>query len=174
MKKIYYTFILTILLTNIISCTGYKPIFNSTKLEFEIAKYELEGNTKFGNKIYSKLHNASNKGNSEATSIDLLINVKKEKKATSKDSTGKTLEYKISLNTNVAVIDYLTKENILNHNFILSTSYKTQDQYSETLKLEIKSTENLINRTYEELLIKLSEKISTKWLLKVMKYKKKI
>jgi len=34
-----------------------------------------------------------------------------------------------------------------------------QDQYSETLKLENKSIENLIDKTYKEFLIKLSEGI---------------
>jgi len=164
MKKISFIIISITLLINITACSGYKPIFGSSNTEFTIAEYSIIGDKKIGNQIYSKLFNLSksNKNQQGIASIYIIIKTKKEKKATSKDSTGKTLEYKISLNTNVAVINYLTKENILNHNFILSTSYKTQDQYSETLKLETKSTENLINRTYEELLIKLSEKISTK------------
>ena len=164
MKKITSLIILLFLFININSCSGYKPIFNSSNFQFEIADSLIEGDKKLGNQIYSKLFNLSksNKNQQKITSIYITINTKKEKKPTSKDSTGKTLEYKISLDTNVAVINYLTKENILNHNFILSTSYKAQDQYSETLKIETKSIENLINRTYEELLIKLSEKISTK------------
>ena len=164
MKKITPFIILFALFININSCSGYKPIFNSSNFQFEIADSLIEGDKKIGNQIYSKLFNLSksNKNQQGIASIYIIIKTKKEKKATSKDSTGKTLEYKISLNTNVAVINYLTKESILDHNFILSTSYKTQDQYSETLKIETKSTENLINRTYEELLIKLSEKISTK------------
>jgi len=164
MKKITPLIILLVLFININSCSGYKPIFNSSNFKFEIADYLIKGDKKLGNQIYFKLFNASklNKNQQEITSIYITITTKKEKNATSKDSTGKILEYKISLNTNVVVINYLTNENILNHNFILSTSYKAQDQHSETIKLETKSTENLINGTYEKLLIKLSEKISTK------------
>ena len=88
----------------------------------------------------------------------------KEKKATAKDSTGKILEYKMNLNTKVIVKNYLTNDTLLDKNFISSSSYKVQDQYSETIKLENLVIENLINRTYQELLIKLSENILTRWL----------
>ena len=96
------------------------------------------------------------------TSIFLTINIVKEKNATVKDSAGKILEYKISLNTVVKVKNYLTDDKILDTKFTLSSSYKVQDQYSETIKLENKSTGNLINLTYQELLIKLSENILLK------------
>ena len=79
-----------------------------------------------------------------------------------KNSAGKILEYKISLNTTVKVTNYLTDDKILDSEFALSSSYKVQDQHSETIKFENKSTENLINQTYQELLIKLSENILLK------------
>jgi len=59
------------------------------------------------------------------------------------------------------VVDYLTDEQILNQTFNSSITYKVQDQYSETIKLENRSMENLINKIYEELLIRLSENISS-------------
>ena len=161
MKKIPYLFILLIILINIVACAGYEPIFGPTNLKFKIVDYSISGDKKLGNQIYSKLFNLSksNKNEQESRSIYIRIKTVKEKNATAKDSTGKILEYKINLNTNISVQDYLTNESILDHDFILSTSYKTQDQYSETIKLETKSIENLLNRTYEELLVKLSENI---------------
>ena len=104
----------------------------------------------------------SNKNQKEITSVFINIKVLKEKNSTSKDATGKILEYKINLNTKVIVKNYLTNDTLLDKNFISSSSYKVQDQYSETIKLENKIIENLINRTYQELLIKLSENILTK------------
>ena len=59
MKKIYYYLILLVFLTNISACAGYKPIFGSTNLEFKIADYEITGNKKIGNQIYSRLYNLS-------------------------------------------------------------------------------------------------------------------
>jgi hypothetical protein len=53
----------------------------------------------------------------------------------------------------------MTGNEILNESFALSTTYKVQSQFSETIKLENQSTENLINNTYENLLLKLSENI---------------
>ena len=161
MKKIYYSIILIITLIFINSCAGYKPIFSSSDLQFQIAEHSIEGNEKLGNLIYSKLYNISktSKKGKEIRNINININVSKEKNSTAKDSTGKVLEYKISLNPKVLVKDYLTNDDLLNYDFDSSLSYKVQDQFSETTKLENKSIEDLINKTYEDLLIKLSESI---------------
>ena len=164
MKKITTLPFLFAILMCIYACADYKPIFGSTNLQFEIADHSVEGDKKLGNKIYSKLYNLSksNKNQKETTSVVINIKVLKEKKSTSKDATGKILEYKINLNTKVIVKNYLTNDKLLDKNFISSSSYKVQDQYSETIKLENKVIENLINKTYQELLIELSENILTK------------
>ena len=162
MKKISYLLISLILLLNISACTGYKPIFSSSNIiEFKITDYSITGDKKLGNQIYSKLYNLSQitKNTSEVKNIDILINVLKEKNATAKNSSGKILAYKINLSTTVIVENFTTGNQILNENFAFSSSYKVQDQYSETIKLENRAIQNLINRTYQDLLIKLSENI---------------
>ena len=161
MKKIPHLFILFIILINIGACTGYEPIFGSSNLEFKIADYSISGDKKLGNQIYSKLYNLSqsNKKTSEIKNIYLLINVSKDKKATAKDSTGKILGYKINLSTTITIIEVMTGNEIVNENFAFSSVYTVQDQYSETIKLENQTTQNLINNTYQDLLIKLSENI---------------
>ena len=50
----------------------------------------------------------------------------------------------------------MTGSEILSENFSFSSTYKTQDQYFETVKLEKQTTQNLINNIYQDLLIKLS------------------
>ena len=159
MKKITTLPFLFAILICIYACADYKPIFYSPNLQFEIVDYSVEGDKKLGNKIYSKLYNLSksNKNQKETTSVVINIKVLKEKNSTSKDATGKILEYKINLNTKVIVKNYLTNNTLINRNFISYSSYKVQDQYSETIKLENKIIENLINKTYQELLIKMSE-----------------
>lgn len=161
MKKISYLLISLFLLVNIVACAGYKPIFSSSNLEFKIADYSIIGDKKLGNQIYSKLYNLSQSaGNTSTTkNIYVLINVLKDKNATSKNSAGKILAYKINLSTTVTIKDFVTDNQILNERFVSSSSYKVQDQYSETVKLENKSIENLINKTFQDLLIKLSESI---------------
>ena len=161
MKKISYLLISLIFLINISACTGYKPIFSSSNLGFKIADYSITGDKKLGNQIYSKLYSLSQstKNTSEIKNIYILINVSKDKNATAKDGTGKVLAYKINLSTTVTVRDFITNNEILNESLVFSSSYKVQDQHSETIKLENRSVESLINETYQDLLIKLSENI---------------
>ena len=163
MKKITYFIILFILLIYIGACAGYKPIYSSSNLQFEIAKYSIEGNKKLGNQIYSELYNISksNKNNPAAQSINISIKVSKDKNATVKNSAGKILEYKITLNTQIIIKDFLTNDKILNKNFAYFSSYRVQDQHYETVKLENKTIESLLNKTYQDLLINMSENILT-------------
>ena len=173
MKKIAYPIFSFILLLFIDGCAGYKPIFGSTNLQFEIADYSIEGNKILGNKIYSKLYrlSQSKKDNQNLRNVDLVIKVSKDKNVTTKDSAGKILQYKITLNTDVKVTDFITKDKILNQIFISSSIYKVQNKYSDTVNLENKTIENLLNKTYQELVIKLAQNITSKWSWKATKYK---
>lgn len=159
MKKITYLIFSIVLLIFISGCSGYKPIFASKNLQFKISDYSIEGNKILGNKIYSKLYNLSKtqKDDQNARSLSLLIKVSKDKHATSKNSAGKILEYKITLKTEVKITDSITDDKILNKTFVSSLTYKVQDQYSDTVNIENTSIENLINKIYQELLIKFSE-----------------
>ena len=159
MKRITYLTISFILLICIYSCAGYEPIYKPSKLQFVIAEYTIKANKKLGKAIYSKINNLTklNKNNQSAQSIKIMIEVSKNKTATVKNSAGKILEYKVNLSTHIEINNFLTNELILNENFSYSSSYKTQDQYSETLKLENNIIENLLNKTYEDLIIKILE-----------------
>ena len=159
MKKIAYPIFSFILLILIIECTGYEPIFGSKNLQFEIADYSIEGNKISGNKIYSKVYtlSKSNKDNQNLRNVYLVIKVSKDKNVTVKDSAGKILEYKITLNTDVKITDFVTKDKILDQIFISSLTYKVQNKYSDTVNLENKSIENLLNKTYQELVIRLAQ-----------------
>ena len=161
MKKISSLIILFILLIYINACTGYKPIFGSTNLQFEITDYVLKGNKKLGNQIYSKLYNLSkaNKDQTEVTSIYLNVKVSKDKNKTISDLAGKILGYKINLNTKIILKNYITDNVILHQNFSFSSSYKVQNKYSETIKIENKLIDDLISKTFQELLVQLTKNI---------------
>ena len=148
------------LLVSINACTGYKPIYSSENIQFTIADYSIGGDTRIAKIIYSKLNNLSKSNqNPEAVGITITIKVSKEKKSTVKDSAGKVLEYKMTLKTDVIAMNYLTNGSILDQSFIESASFKTHDQYSETIKRENKIIDNLINGTYQEILLILSKNI---------------
>ena len=159
MKKISYLLISLIFLINISACAGYKPIFSSSNLEFRITDYSILGDKKLGNKIYSKLYNISQTAENtpETKDIYILINTSQNKKATAKNSAGKILGYRINLSTTIMIKDSMTENEILNDTFAYSSTYKVQNQYSETLKLENQILEDLIDKTYQDLLIKFAE-----------------
>jgi len=162
MKKIISLFLVLILALIVSGCVGYKPIFQSTNVEFKIAEYSIEGDPTLGNKIYAKLNNITKSLPNDANlkNINIIINTSKEKKPTSKDTAGKILEYRITLNTKITVTNFSDNNLILDRSFISTANYKVEDQFSETKKSENKSIEDLIDKTYQELLIQLSQKIS--------------
>ena len=159
MKKIPHFIISILLLFCISSCTGYTPIYSSSNFNFKIEDYSLKGEERLTKSIYRKLNSISlsNTNKQNVQRISLSIETKKEKKSTVKNSAGKILEYQINLNTNVVINDFLTEKIILNKDFNYSVSYKVQDEHYETIKLENKNIENLIDRTYQDLLIKIAE-----------------
>jgi len=161
MKKVIYPIFSFILLLFINGCAGYEPIFGSTNLRFEIADYSIEGNKILGNKIYSKLYSLSKskKDDQNLRRVDLVIKVSKDKNVTTKDSAGKILQYKITLNTDIKVTDFITKDKILNQIFVSSLIYKVQDKYSDTVDLENRSIEDLLNKTYQELVTRLAQNL---------------
>ena len=160
MKKIIFLTVISIILSVLnSSCAGYKPIYATSNFNYKIEQHSTTGDVKLGNLIYRKLNNVSlsNKNNPNARSITLSIETIKERKPTVKNSVGNILEYEISLSTNIIINDFLTDKKILEHNFNYSIAYKTQDEHSDTLKLEKQNIENLINKTYQDAMIKISQ-----------------
>jgi len=160
MKKINYFIFPFLLLILINNCTGYEPIFNTSNLKFRIDNYSIKGDKNLGQKLYSKLYAISQKKtDQDIENIDITINITKDKNPTSKNSAGKILGYKITLKTEIKINNYFDGNKILYETFISSDSYENQNQYSDTLKLENQSIDNLINNTFEKILIKLTQNI---------------
>ena len=159
MKKIIFLIISIILVFYLNACTGYKPIYSSSNSNFIIEDNSIKGEERLANSIYRNLYNisTSNKNKPAARSISLSIETTKERRATVKNSAGKILEYEINLNTHIIIKDFLTDKRILNQNFNYTISYKVQDAHSDTLKLENKNIDNLIDKTYQDVLIKISD-----------------
>ena len=164
MKKIILFTIIFIILSIFNSgCSGYKPIYATSNFNFKIEQHTIEGDVELGNLIYRKLNNISlsNKNNPNVRSINLSIQTTKERKPTVKNSAGKILEYEINLNSNIIINDYLTDKRLIEQNFNYSVSYKVQDEHSDTIKLENQNIENLINKIYQDTLIKIAQSITS-------------
>ena len=165
MKKIIFlTVVSTILFVLHGGCTGYKPIYATSNFNFKIEQHSITGDVKLGNLIYRKLNNISlsNKNNPKARRIILSIETSKEKKPKVKNNAGKVLEYQIYLNTNINMTNYLTYKTIIKQNFNYSISYKVQDEHSDTIKMENQNIENLVNKAYQDILLKISQSVVSK------------
>tara|TARA_B100001123_G_C14926309_1_gene873862 strand:- start:280 stop:765 length:486 start_codon:yes stop_codon:yes gene_type:complete len=161
MKKKYFLILPLILIIFTAACTGYKPIFNTSSLMLEIKKHTIEGDQKLGEIMYLKLSNLLKSRSKESKkNINLFIDISKNKEQTVKDKSGKILEYKITLNTIVIVKNYETNNLIFSKNFSNSLNYKVQSEYSESISVENKTIDNLINQTYQELLVTLIQNIN--------------
>jgi len=126
-----------------------------------IKNHTIEGDQDLGKRIYLKLENLlKSKSKKDKKNINLFIDISKDIQPTIKDKSGKIIEYKITLNTNIIVKKYETEKLILNKNISNSISYKVQDRYSQTVNKENKALENLINQTYQELLITMIQNIN--------------
>ena len=155
-KKIYLILPLVFILLN--GCSGYKPIFASGDINLKIINHIEEGEKKLSKKIFNNLDNLIKSQNSKnPKEIEIYIEISKTKDPTVRDSSGKIKEYRITLNTLIKIKDYLKNIQIMNENFTNSSVYKVLDNYSETIDAENKTIENLVNNTYQELLISLSK-----------------
>ena len=94
--------------------------------------------------------------------VAIYINVSKSNIATLKESTGEIKEYKIILTTNIKINDYLEDYIYVNQIFEESASYKVQENYSDTLSLEKRITNNLIDSIYQNIITKFSQNIAAK------------
>ena len=160
MKK-KYLILFTLFLILLSGCVGYEPIFSTSKIKFTIKEFTIKGNKELGNKIYSKLYNLTRSQNdpTNTTPINIIINSSKSKKEGAKSTSGNTLEYKITLTTKIVINNQQTKNQILNQTFESSTIYKKQDEYSDSIILENKSIDDLINKTYQDILLRIGERI---------------
>jgi len=161
MKRIFYFLILITTFLCLNGCVGYKPIFDSTSLNFKIVDYDITGEKKLGEQIFYKLNNLFKikENSSNIKNVYISVNVTKNKNATSKDSAGKVLAYNVSISTKIFVKDLISGDEILKKDFISNAQYEVQSKYSETVKLEHKAIENILNKIYQDLLIKLLENI---------------
>jgi len=159
MQKIVYSILSIFLVINIIGCVGYEPIFSSSELNLKVVEHSIEGDKKLGKKIYSQLNRTFNSKNNSSDSKDVIILIKTEKdiSPTVKNSAGEIVEYRVQIKTNLLMKDSSNNKELINFDINLSSSYKVQDQYFETKKIEAKTLDELLNKTIQDLLIKISE-----------------
>ena len=154
MKQIIHFIMLAILFSFLNSC-GYEPIYSSVNLNIKFENKYIDGDKQLGNKIYSRLKEQFLISDN-ARKVNLYVAASSNKSVTSQSSTGKALEYKITVNAAIKITDFTSNQVLIEIDNTSSQNYKVQDRLFETEKLENKTIDNLIDKISQGLIIKIS------------------
>ena len=145
MKK---NIIILILSTFIITSCGYKSIYSSKNLNFNISEFEVTDKTKISRKIKSNLD--SYKKNNSKNFYYIKINSKKEINIISKDSKGDPSNFEMTI---ISEITILNDEKIVkNKVFLESFNYKNSSNKFDLKQYEKNIEENLTNKIIENII----------------------
>ena len=145
MKK---NIIILILSTFIITSCGYKSIYSSKNLNFNISEFEVTDKTKISRKIKSNLD--SYKKNNSKNFYSIKINSKKEINIISKDSKGDPSNFVMNI---ISEITILNDEKIVkNKVFSESFNYKNSSNKFDLKQYEKNIEENLTDKIIENII----------------------
>lgn len=148
MKKIILYFYLCF----IIGCSGYQPLLSTNNLKFYVNDVENIGNNKITKKLIKKIKHLRLK-NEKKKEFNLKINSEKKLIIASKDAKGDPLIYKMIITTNLDV--YENDEKIGKIYLKEDFSFKNNSDNFNLSQYKMNIEENLINKTSEELVLKL-------------------
>ncbi len=146
MNKIIIKFLIILVL---LSGCGYKPIFSSKNTNFAIAEIVTSGDNKLNKILNNRLNIYKNSKAKKKYYLNINTNV--EKKISSKDSKGnpKTFQLKVITKANIRDEKDNNKEKI----FIKTVNYNNNDNKLDLKKYERQSSESLVEKISEEMVI---------------------
>ena len=135
-KKNSFLFVFLIL---ICSCS-YKPLFDEDQLgKFTVKNIEASGYKRIAQMTINKLNIIKN----QTGDYNLFVYADKDIDVSNKSSTGKILEYSITLNYQIEAKNNLTGKKIYSKKISRTENYKSSDLYSDTISNEKKIIENI-------------------------------
>ena len=145
--KVFLLFFLILL-----NSCSYKPLFYDEKIIFDISEIKIEGDKKLNNKIERNLQKKVSNSNSNKI-FKLKIITNKERKITSKDSSGNPESFRLTIITNLIVED--DKKNVKNFSYNKSQEYVSRDNKFDLKNYEKKIEDNLIIQISNEIILAL-------------------
>ena len=130
------------------NCTGYKPIFSPTDIDFKAVEIDYDPKDKISKKLERKILNISN--DSSSKQLKFILSSKKEERILSKDKKGNPLIFEISITTNLEIIftNSETKKYIFNEKF----NYNNQSDKFELAQQKKISEKIILERLFEKIL----------------------
>ena len=145
MKK---NIIILILSAFVITSCGYKSIYSSKNLNFNILEFKIEDKTKISRKIKNNLD--SYKKNDSNNFYSIKINSKKNINIISKDSEGDPSNFEMTI---ISEITILNDEKIVeNKVFSESFNYKNSSNKFDLKQYEKNIEDNLTNEILENII----------------------
>ena len=124
----------------IVNGCNYKPLFDQDQLKsFAVKSYEINGDKRVAQVLVNKLSIVRDKSGK----FNIIIFAKKETNIANKSSSGKILEYSVTLDYDVKVKNNITSEIIYSKNVSNTQNYKSSRLYSESKNREKKIVENI-------------------------------
>ena len=145
MKK---NIIILILSAFVITSCGYKSIYSSKNLDFNIIEFEVGDKTKISRKIKNNLD--SYKKNDSNNFYSIKINSKKEINIISKDSEGDPSNFEMTIISEITILN--DKKVVENKVFSESFNYKNSSNKFDLKEYEKNIEDNLTNKILESII----------------------
>ncbi len=122
----------------LVNC-NYKPLFDKDRgLDFSFKNIEISGNKRISQIVVNKM----NIKKDSAGKLDLFVDGKKKISISNKSTSGKVLEYNLTLSFNISIKDNLKGNTVFTKNISETRNYKPSNTYSETVTNEKKIIED--------------------------------
>ena len=140
MTFILFRKILFLIILVMISGCNYKPLFNKDQQKsFAVKSFEVEGDKRVAQILINKMGIIRDKSGK----FNIIIFANKKTEIENKSSSGKILEYSVTLNYKIQLKNNITSEVVYSKNVSNTQTYKSSKLYSETLEREKKIVENI-------------------------------
>ena len=139
LKKVIISIVLIFLLEG----CGYQPLFSGTGSNFEIENISLEGDINIAKKISRNLVSLT-KSNDDVKKINMTINVYKDTQSITKDTTGKTTNFEVTLKINIIAKNFPNDNVIFQKEYLFSKIYQNKNSASDTLNVELRAIDDII------------------------------
>ena len=139
LKKVIISIVLIFLLEG----CGYQPLFSGTGSNFEIENISLEGDINIAKKISTNLVSLI-KSNDGTKKINITINVHKYTQSITKDTTGKTTNFEITLKINITGKNLSNDNVVFQKEYLFSKIYQNKNSASDTKNVELRTIDDII------------------------------